>query len=442
MKLKIAIPYFIISLLAFTACNNNNNTDLSSVTVSSQVSLETKDTSSDSPKSDTHNNTSANSSTPAAKESNTSKTTSSATNDDTDKINKTNKPAKTMVPDNSTTTKKVSDGDYFATNKASVTQSADSKNIKPSITKTPPATKADGTTSQKSSSAPAKLPTPKPTPKATVVIPTIKSVDAPGDVVYKNDNSTAKIDASNTSKGYVAVKYTGSKSKVKVIITHSDSSYTYNIGKNKYTYYPLQMGNGKYNISVYENVSGSSYMPVLQQDITVSIKNSDDVYLYPNQFVWFNQDSKVVNKSAQVCAGCESDFDKVSAIFKYVTDNISYDTSKASSVTSGYIPDISSILNSGKGICFDYASVFAAMCRAQGIPTKLAIGYVKQSNGMVYHSWNYVYTKEKGWITVSFYLNKTGYNLVDATFYSTISDKSDAADFINKNSHYQVYQYY
>ena len=34
MKLKIAIPYFIISLLAFTACNNNNNTDLPSVNVS------------------------------------------------------------------------------------------------------------------------------------------------------------------------------------------------------------------------------------------------------------------------------------------------------------------------------------------------------------------------------------------------------------------------
>lgn len=315
-----------------------------------------------------------------------------------------------------------------------------------------PATKAPAT--EKPSTAvptiatkkPTKKPTEKPTPKPTqtpeVIIPTIYSVDTPGNDVYANDDRTVKVDASNTSKGYIAIKYSGSCGKVKIIISKGDDKYTYNVTKTSYEYFPLSCGNGTYSVGVYENVSGNNYMPVFQENISVSLSDSDSPFLYPNQYVWFTQNSAVVKKSAQVCAGCESDFEKISSIFDYVTSNISYDYDKASSVTSGYLPDISSILSSKKGICFDYASVFAAMCRAQGIPTKLATGYVNQNSSMVYHAWNYVYTQEKGWVTVSFYLNKKGYNLVDATFYSTISDKESAADFINDNSNYQAYQYY
>ena len=40
-----------------------------------------------------------------------------------------------------------------------------------------------------------------------------------------------------------------------------------------------------------------------------------------------------------------------------------------------------------KGICYDLASLFAAMCRSQGVPCKLTNGYV----GNVYHAWDQVY---------------------------------------------------
>ena len=43
-------------------------------------------------------------------------------------------------------------------------------------------------------------------------------------------------------------------------------------------------------------------------------------------------------------------------------------------------------LNSNKGICYDLASLFAAMCRSQDIPCTLTKGYA----GSSYHAWNKV----------------------------------------------------
>ena len=39
--------------------------------------------------------------------------------------------------------------------------------------------------------------------------------------------------------------------------------------------------------------------------------------------------------------------------------NISYDEEKARTVESGYLPDVDETLESGKGICFDYAALNA-----------------------------------------------------------------------------------
>ena len=162
--------------------------------------------------------------------------------------------------------------------------------------------------------------------------------------------------------------------------------------------------------------------------------------MYPNQYVWFTQNSAVVKKSAQVCHGYTKTIDKISAIFEYVTTSIRYDYNKAKTVKSGYLPNVDEILTIRKGICFDYAAVMASMCRAQGIPTKLITGYVAP-NG-VYHAWNEVYTKEKGWITVTFYLKTSGFNLVDPTFYANMDSDESAAKYIGNGSNYTNYHIY
>ena len=74
----------------------------------------------------------------------------------------------------------------------------------------------------------------------------------------------------------------------------------------------------------------------------------------------------------------------------YKRQHYTYDTKLASDITSGkvskYIPDTAATLNSNKGICYDLASLFAAMCRSQDIPCTLTKGYA----GSSYHAWNKV----------------------------------------------------
>ena len=66
-----------------------------------------------------------------------------------------------------------------------------------------------------------------------------------------------------------------------------------------------------------------------------------------------------------------NDVEILKAFYTYVTEHITYDYDKADSVEAGYLPDVDETLQSGTGICFDYAALTAAMLRSQDIPCKL-----------------------------------------------------------------------
>lgn len=51
-----------------------------------------------------------------------------------------------------------------------------------------------------------------------------------------------------------------------------------------------------------------------------------------------------------------------------------------------YIPNTAATLNGTTGMCYDFSSLFAAMCRSEGIPCALTKGYA----GSSYHAWNKV----------------------------------------------------
>jgi transglutaminase-like putative cysteine protease len=106
-----------------------------------------------------------------------------------------------------------------------------------------------------------------------------------------------------------------------------------------------------------------------------------------------------IAKANEITRGLDSDKDKIESVYEYIINNVAYDHNKISTLPSNYVPDIDNIITSGKGICYDYASVFAAMLRSQGIPVKLVKGYSKNVTG--YHAWNEVFDSETGeWITL------------------------------------------
>ena len=168
---------------------------------------------------------------------------------------------------------------------------------------------------------------------------------------------TAVIDISHTQEGYIMAKYTGSNAKPKLQLTGTDGiTYTYSLYKD-YSTFPLTSGDGTYQVGVYENVSDDRYTTLLSETFSVTLTDPLKPYLYPNQYVNFTADSLPVAKAEELADGASSDLDIISSVYKYIITHFTYDYSKASSVTSGYLPDIDEVFTSEKGICFDYAAV-------------------------------------------------------------------------------------
>lgn len=263
--------------------------------------------------------------------------------------------------------------------------------------------------------------------------PKVLTPSADGVTVYQND--LASIDASNTSQGYVMVKYNGTNEKVKLQITCPDQScYTYLISdRGAYDTFPLTAGNGSYALQVLENVAGDTYTVSLAQSINVSIEDEFLPFLYPNQYVNFHTDSKAVSKGSDLAKDTYSDLDIVQNIYNYVIKNISYDTEKAQNVSYGYVPDIDDTLSSKKGICFDYAALMTSMLRSQNIPTKLEVGY----SGDAYHAWISTYIDDKGWVDDIIQFNGNTWQIMDPTLAAT-NDSAAVKKYVGDGSHYVV----
>lgn len=263
--------------------------------------------------------------------------------------------------------------------------------------------------------------------------PKVLTPSADGVNVYQND--FASIDASNTSQGYVMVKYNGANEKVKLQITCPDQScYTYLISdRGAYDTFPLTAGNGSYTLQVLENVAGDTYTVSLAQSINVSIEDEFLPFLYPNQYVNFHTDSKAVSKGSDLAKDTYSDLDVVQNIYNYVIKNISYDTEKAQNVSYGYVPDIDDTLSSKKGICFDYAALMTSMLRSQNIPTKLEVGY----SGDAYHAWISTYIDDKGWVDDIIQFDGDTWQIMDPTLAAT-NDSAAVKKYVGDGSHYVV----
>ena len=257
--------------------------------------------------------------------------------------------------------------------------------------------------------------------------PVVLTGQADGTVTYGSEGVT--IDASHISEGYIMVSYTGTNEKVKLQITGPDEVvYTYNL-HGDYETFPLTAGSGSYTVGVFENIEGTSYSTLFTQTIDVKIDDEFGPYLYANQYVNFNGDSKVVEKAEELSKPCNDDLEVIEQVYNYMISNFTYDYDKAESVQSGYLPDVDKVFEAQTGICFDYAAIMAAMLRSQRIPTRLEVGYA----GDVYHAWISTYIEEQGWVNGIIQFDGKNWELMDPTFAST---SSKPEDFVTNTDEY------
>ena len=134
-----------------------------------------------------------------------------------------------------------------------------------------------------------------------------------------------------------------------------------------------------------------------------SIANQNSRYLATGKEIAFRAGDSVSLKAQELVAGKKTTEAKAMAIYSYIVKNFSYDYDLYNKIVTKkitrYTPNPNTILPSKVGICYDIASLYAAMCRSVGIPTKMIKGNARIVGG--YHAWNAVYDDATGrWISM------------------------------------------
>ena len=258
---------------------------------------------------------------------------------------------------------------------------------------------------------------------------------APGTAAEQNNS--AVIDFSNAADGYIMAKWTeGGEVRLKVLVKGpGGASYQYNLRTDgAYEVFPLSDGSGEYTVGVYRNISGKEYAAVLSATFGAALSDEFAPFVRPNQYVNFDAQSAAVARAAELCADAPDTLSRVERVYTFVVRNTVYDTAKAEAVRSGYVPNVDETLLSGRGICFDYAALMAAMLRSQGVPVKLVVGYT----GDVYHAWLSVWSEADGWIDGQIYFNGTEWKLMDPTFASMGMGSDRMREYIDDASNYEA----
>lgn len=137
-------------------------------------------------------------------------------------------------------------------------------------------------------------------------------------------------------------------------------------------------------------------------------------------------DEALDNLALSLTEGVETDRDKGYALYEWVCANVAYDYEKAAVVNQDAFSLSSGALEAyatGTGICFDYACLYASLCRTAGIGVRFVMGSGCSGGIWENHAWNEIYdSAEDRWLNV------------DATFGSSGGTCFDNDDFWNSHT--------
>jgi len=117
-------------------------------------------------------------------------------------------------------------------------------------------------------------------------------------------------------------------------------------------------------------------------------------FLAPEDFIE-SDDPVLVAKARELAADAPDSWEAAKRLARWVADNIGYDIPGGASARNTY--DIR------EGECGAHSRLFAAFCRAAGIPARVVWGcmYVPTNGGSFgQHGWNEVFMGEAGWVPI------------------------------------------
>lgn len=180
---------------------------------------------------------------------------------------------------------------------------------------------------------------------------------------------------------------------------------------------------------------------VINNSFKIVVKNNDGTSSYDtrNKIVYYNgitlsdgikSNKEIDDFSRELVKDDKTSREKSKTIYNWIGNNIEYDYDKVDmilkndfNIKSGAI----NTFNTKKGICFDYACLYSAMCKANNIKVRIITGEGFNGSSWVSHAWNQVYSAEEGrWINVDTTFYKGG-NYFDTSIFSLDHRKAKVA---------------
>jgi len=176
-----------------------------------------------------------------------------------------------------------------------------------------------------------------------------------------------------------------------------------------------------------------------------------DLSLYTKGEYFINSDSRTIKSTVENVIGGEKDPLVIAGeLYDFVCNTLVYDQERLSEKDFSYYY-ASDILQRGRGICTDYAILYAALCRAAGIPARFVQGIpvftmLTEGDGRLSygHAWVEIKLPSYGWVPIdvtaesgfmsyNYFLNMQTYK-GSGVFYKSLT--------IDKENYYPLGFYY
>lgn len=232
------------------------------------------------------------------------------------------------------------------------------------------------------------------------------------------------------AEGRIRIKGSTANNKIKLLVTGAGQQIWYDVKLSKGVFDEEIWFDkpGKYTISVMVNEYDRKYS--YGPEITIENTHELDKHLIPAKHIE-SGDAGIISTAKAITENCGTELEKARAIYDWVAENTEYDYEKlAKHIKGQYGNEYGAVntLKTGKGVCYDYAALAAALARAVGIRAKLVEGELKQGDLKSFHAWNEFYIPErKAWINVD----------------TTLGDTTgrDYFDFSSTEESYTAYEY-
>ncbi len=103
-------------------------------------------------------------------------------------------------------------------------------------------------------------------------------------------------------------------------------------------------------------------------------------------------DTQTQELADEICTDCETDAEKVQAIYSWIIHNCEYNYDYYAFIQHF---DVRETLHTRKGVCYDFSNLFAALCRSENIPCYVVDGASYETAAQ--HTWNRVYYNNSWW---------------------------------------------